>query len=379
MEDAEGDWIAAARAVVGPDCPIAASYDLHGNVSERVIDALDMFAAYRTAPHIDVDETKARACAMLVDAIRTSVRPFLTWARIPVILQGERTSTVDEPAASLYARLAEIDARPGIREASLMVGYAWADEPRCTACAVLTGTDAETMQTAAAELAQAYWAARDDFAFGPVTDTIEACLDEATRAMTRPVIVADSGDNPTAGGVGDRAELLAELLRRGFDDALVAGIADPPATDACYAAGVGATVPLRIGASLDPAGSAPVQASAEILFLLPADIAAERQAVVRIGGVTVVLTGRRRPFHEIADFARLGLDPAAVRLLVVKSGYLAPALAAIANPNLMALSAGVVPQDLTTLPVRHIPRPTFPWDREFGYSPKVQLSARRPQ
>jgi microcystin degradation protein MlrC len=29
MDDAEGDWISAARALVGPDCPIAASYDLH--------------------------------------------------------------------------------------------------------------------------------------------------------------------------------------------------------------------------------------------------------------------------------------------------------------------------------------------------------------
>jgi microcystin degradation protein MlrC len=38
MDDAEGDFLAALRQAVGPDCLIAASYDLHGNVSRRVKD-----------------------------------------------------------------------------------------------------------------------------------------------------------------------------------------------------------------------------------------------------------------------------------------------------------------------------------------------------
>ena len=53
MEDAEGDFIAAARKVVGKNCLIAASYDLHGNVSARVMQNVDILSAYRTAPHID--------------------------------------------------------------------------------------------------------------------------------------------------------------------------------------------------------------------------------------------------------------------------------------------------------------------------------------
>jgi microcystin degradation protein MlrC len=48
MEDAEGDWISAAREIVGEQCLISASYDLHGNLSRRVIDNLDMLSAYRT-------------------------------------------------------------------------------------------------------------------------------------------------------------------------------------------------------------------------------------------------------------------------------------------------------------------------------------------
>ena len=376
LTDAEGDWIAAARDVVGPDLPVSASYDLHGNVSQAIIDRIDMFTAYRTAPHIDVEETKARAVAMLLRALREGIRPKVGWARVPLLLTGESTSTVDEPAASLYAELAEISARPGLWDASLMVGYAWADEPRATACAILTGTDADAVLREAAGLAARYWSARHEFRFGPTTLSLAECLNIAEATATGPLILADSGDNPTAGGVGDRAEVLAALLRRGFDNTLVAGIADPPATDACYAAGLGATLPLRIGAALDPAGSTPVTAEARVVFLADVADPAERQAVIVIAGVTVVLTARRRPFHNITDFSSLGLAPHAVRLLAVKSGYLSPELAPIANPNLMALTTGVVDQQITRMTRLRMTRPSFPFDGDFAWTPAPSLSAR---
>lgn len=201
------------------------------------------------------------------------------------------------------------------------------------------------------------------------------CLDWADAAQTAPVILADSGDNPTAGGVGDRADVLAALLARGARDVLVVGIADLPATEACYRAGMGARLALSVGATLDPAGSAPVRADADVVFLLDAE-GAERQAVVRIARVTLVLTARRRPFHAIADFSRLGLDPRLVRALVVKSGYLSPELAPIARPSLLALTPGVVDQHVERLAPRLVPRPTFPFDRDFSYRPHVRPSAR---
>lgn len=88
MDDAEGDWISAARAVVGPNCPIATSYDLHGNVSQKIIDQIDIFAGYRTAPHIDTRETMVRAWSMLVQALRTGTRPGVAWAPAPLLLPG---------------------------------------------------------------------------------------------------------------------------------------------------------------------------------------------------------------------------------------------------------------------------------------------------
>ena len=183
MEDAEGDLISAVRSLVGPDMPISASYDLHGNVSQRIIDALDMFSTYRTAPHIDVEETMRRAVAMLMRRLETGVKPKIVWAPIPVVVPGERSSTVDEPAKSLYASLPGIEAPDGIWDASLQVGYVWADEPRATAAAIMTGTDIEAMRAAALVLAQRYWEAREKFVFGTRTGTLDECANCSASAV----------------------------------------------------------------------------------------------------------------------------------------------------------------------------------------------------
>ncbi|AOG10165.1 M81 family metallopeptidase [Agrobacterium sp. RAC06] len=377
IDDAEGDWISAARAVVGSDVPVAASYDLHGNVTQKIVDQLDIFAGYRTAPHIDVRETMVRAWSMLVRALKTGEKPGVAWAPVPVLLPGERTSTEDEPAKSLYLKLPEHDAVPGVWDANLMVGYVWADEPRGTACAVVTAVDKAAAEKVTAAIAQSYWDAREDFRFGPVTGPLEDMLDIVERTETRPIILADSGDNPTGGGVGDRADVLKALLARSIDDVLIAGITDRPAVERCFAAGAGARVSLKVGGSLDPA-SPSVEVEADVVFLDDPGSAGERQAVVKIGAITLVLAARRRPYHNIADFTRLGLDPTTVRLLVVKSGYLSPELAPIANPNLMALTDGVINQDIENLRSHRRHQPSYPFVKDFSYTAKVFFSTRFP-
>lgn len=376
MEDAEGDWIAAAVEMVGPDCVVAASYDLHGNLSQKIIDCLDIYSTYRTAPHIDVEETMRRSVSMLVEALKTGIVPHVVWAPIPVVLPGERTSTVDEPAKSLYGLLEGIEALEGIWDASLNVGYVWADEPRATAAAIITGTDRQALEQAAKGLAQKYWDARNQFVFGPETGSIEKCVAKAVASQTHPVVLAESGDNPTGGGVGDRAELFAALVAADAQDVIFAGIADAAATNAAYEAGVGAKVELTVGASLDTEGSQPFTGAFDVRFLAPADNPADRQAVLRIGGIDLVVHTKRRPFHNIVDFTSLGLDPASARIIAVKSGYLSPELAPIANPSLMVLSTGVVDQFIERLERKRKMHPTYPWDKDFAFIPEASASSR---
>ena len=111
------------------------------------------------------------------------------------------------------------------------------------------------------------------------------------------MILADSGDNPTGGGVGDRADVLAELLRQNAQDVIVAGITDKPATEAAFAAGVGARLSLTIGATLDPAGGK-VSGEFDVLLLSDDARSVARQALLKIAGITVVVADRRRPYHN---------------------------------------------------------------------------------
>ncbi|UTH46694.1 M81 family metallopeptidase [Loktanella salsilacus] len=374
--DAEGDWIGAVRKAVGPDMLIACSYDLHGNVSQDIVDQIDIFAAYRTAPHIDVAETMTAAVTMLARALTEGTRPGVLRVPVPHLLPGERSATTDEPGCSLYGALPSLEG-PDVWRTDLMIGYVWADEPRATACAVVTGTDRNAAAQAGKQIAQSFWDARDAFCFGPETGPLAEMLDIAAAATTSPVILADSGDNPTGGGVGDRADVLLALIARDWQDALVAGITDRAAVDACFAAGQNASLSLHIGGALDPAGVS-VNVEAAVATLLEAETPENRQAVVRIGGITVVLAAKRRPYHNIADFKLLGLDPSQVALLVVKSGYLSPELSPLAAPNLMALTDGVVNQDIPRLPNRYRAKGTLPFDYRTDFTPTPQPSKRFP-
>jgi microcystin degradation protein MlrC len=343
-----------------------------------VIDNLDMFSAFRTAPHIDREETMQRACNMLLHCVDQHIRPTLIWAPIPVLMPGERSSTEWQPGKRLWAQLPKLNQEPGILDVSLLVGYVWADEPRSTASAVVTGTAPALEKKIAVDLAQQYWDARKEFQFGTETGTVDECIQRAIKATTHPVILADSGDNPTGGGTGDRAEVLQELLRYKAQSVVFAGITDKAATDACYQAGVGATLPLSIGATLDPLGSKPVHANAKVISLLPTPTPRLREAVVQIEGITLVLSAQRRPYHDIVDFTRLGLQPTSFKIIVVKSGYLSPELAPLANPSLMALSDGSINQDIIHLPKNRLRKPTYPFVEDLAFTPRAITSTRAP-
>ena len=376
MENAESDWIACAREIVGDDCIIAVSYDLHGNVSQCIVDNIDIFAAYRTAPHIDTQETMQRAWTMLVECLESGVTPGVAWAPVPVLLSGEQSSTDDEPASSLYSKLAEYDLKDGIQDSNLMIGYVWADEPRATACAVVTATNRANAEIVCSSIANSFWQAREDFSFGPLTGPLSSILETAISSRSNPVVLADSGDNPTGGGVGDRADVLRALLELNVSNALVAGLVDAPAVTLCVKTGEGADASLNIGGTLDVDGSQPVLCESHVLKIIGSHENADRQALININGVRVILSENRRPYHNLADFLLLGINPEQEMLIVVKSGYLSPELASIANPNLMALTQGVVSQAISNLASHRRAKNIYPWSRDIEFQPEVFFSKR---
>jgi microcystin degradation protein MlrC len=370
LDDAEADLAEAVRAVVGPGCLISAGMDLHGNVSARLVAQVDLFTAHRLAPHEHAPLTRERACANLVRCLDAGLRPLRAWVPIPVILPGERTSTLVEPGRGLYAGLAAHDWAPGVIDAALWVGYVWADQPRSGASVVATGTDAGRLRQVAADLARRYWGARRDFAFSTPAGTADWCIAEALGRAERPVVISDSGDNPTAGGAGDVPVFVGRLLAHpafagGARSAIYASIADEAAVAACAAAGVGGAVEVALGGKLDPVHARPLPLRGRVQSLHDGDPVGGRIAVLRAGGVAVVVTARRKPYHHLRDFTALGLAPAANDLVAVKVGYLEPELRRLARGALLALTPGAVDQDIPRLPYRNVRRPVFPLDPDM--------------
>lgn len=366
LSDAEGDLASAVRGVVGPDALISASMDPHGNMSRQLITALDLATSHRMSPHEDAALTKQRAVANLVACLGHGVRPRKAWVRVPVLLPGEKASTRDAPARGIYGRLSSIERLAGVIDAAVWIGYAWADEPRCCAAVVVTGTDEDAIRREARGLAEMYWDARADFAFSTATGDADWCIATGLASRERPFFISDSGDNPTAGGAGDVAFMLERLLSHsalssGRATAIWASVVDPAAVARCVDAGEGATVDLRVGGALG-SDHGKVALRGEVKRVLMSDPVGGEIAVVASGGVRAVLTSRRKPFHYIRDFTDLGLDPATHDLTVVKIGYLVPDLFDAAKGWVLALTPGGVDQDVVRLGHYSLARPIFPLD-----------------
>lgn len=368
--DAEGALAARVRAVVGSEVLVSAAMDLHGNCSRQLVEHVDLLTAHRLAPHEDAWQTRERAARNLVECARDGIVPYRAWVHVPVLLPGERTSTRVDPPRAVYKRVGDTAHSPGIIDAALWTGFAWADEARCRAAVVVTGTNAEATADAAQGIARDYWDRREQFNLvGPSAELVRS-VDLALAAEERPFFLSDTGDNITAGGAGDSTQLLAEVLRRGQwqgagRTVLVAGLLDPAAVQLCKSAGIGAKVSLSLGAHMETRGCAPVAIDAHVRALAPAGSEGGDIAVIGLDGLQIIITSTRAGFTELTHYGRLGVDVASFDVVVVKLGYLFPDLREFAAGWVMALTQGatdLLPERLT---YDHVVRPLYPLDREL--------------
>jgi microcystin degradation protein MlrC len=373
--DAEADLLASIRAVLPEGVVVTCSQDLHGNVSASLVAMVDVMTTYRTAPHVDWMETRERAVRLLLRCFHEKTKPFLAYVPIPVLVSGEMSSTEYEPGRSLYAPIAKESTTPGVWDASLWVGYAWADQSRAMASVVVIGNDRNAVKKLAEKIAQRYWDARTKFAFITEAGPVKWCVEQALASEEKPVFCSDAGDNPTAGGAGDVTATLKFLLAH--DDflsakrsAIFASIPDQAALAKMISAGIGQQVEVELGGKLDPVHGSPLTVKGTFVSLIEGD---DAQGVLQCGGVKVIVSGRRRPYHLRQDFLALGLDPLMTDLTVVKIGYLEPELKAMARRHWLILSPGGVRADYWNLDYRHLSRPMFPMDQDFSWQAQAQL------
>ena len=366
--DPEGEVVASIRDVVGPDVPITAALDMHATITDRLVEHLDGAAGYRTAPHTDVVETGERAASLLLESLQDDRDLTLGWERLPMLLAGEQSETEAEPMASLIERCRAADEQEGILDANYFLGFPWADSPHAGCHALVTGDagDADAVESTATDLAAAFWDRRDEFDFTTEAHDPATALDEAAATADRPVVVADTGDIPGAGGSEDVVDFLEVIVdRTDFEAPLVAVIADADAYGTCAAAGTGQTVDLALGQRAESVE--PYRTEALVEGLASAEGAAT--ARIDVDGTTVLVTEERTNLHrDPANLRDLGIEPTDRDLVVLKSGYLSPAWKDLASRRLFALTRGNTDQVLSKLPYERVPRPIAPIDEETRWS-----------
>ena len=373
LDDPEGDFIVRVREVVGEETVISTSMDLHGNVSWRLAQHTDLITCYRMAPHEDALESKQRAVDNLLERLESGKgKPaYKAWIPVPVLLPGEKTSTRVDPGKSLYAKVAPAADQPGVVDAAIWVGYAWADEPRNHAVVMVTGDDEANVTSAAESLAHSFWDVRHEFEFIAPTASLEESLDKAVASDKKPFMISDMGDNPTAGGAGDVTWTLRQILDRpefkseNGPSLIYASLPGPDLVDKAVEAGVGAKISAYAGATVDDRFSPPILLEGTVTAIEHGDQHAETEVVVQVGSASVIVTKKRKPYHREADFTRLGLNPKDTDIVVVKIGYLVPELYDMRADWIMALTPGGVDQDLERLEFNRINRPMFPFDKDM--------------
>ena len=381
LDDPEGDLIQRIRDVVGYETIISTSMDLHGNVSWQLAQNSDIITCYRMAPHEDARESDKRAVDNLLARLEGGLGkpPYKAYIPVPILLPGEKTSTRVDPGKSLYANVEPAAAQPGIVDAAIWIGYAWADEPRNHAVVMVTGDDKSRVVATAESLAKRFWDVRNEFEFIAPVGTLQESLDKAIASEKHPFMISDMGDNPTAGGAGDVTWTLHEILKRpefkseDGPSLIYASIPGPDFVEKAVQAGVGGKVDGMAGAQIDDRYAPPVRLQGIVKAIEHGDVHAETEVVVQVGSVNVIVTKKRKPYHQEEDFTRLDLNPRETDIVVVKIGYLVPELYDMRADWIMALTPGGVDQDLERLPYKRIKRPMFPFDKDM---PEPDLKAK---
>ncbi len=363
-DDPEGTLLTQIRKEIGREIPVTCSLDMHTTMTETMVLYANGYSAYRTAPHVDQFETGARAAKILLAAMKSGKKVITQMVKLPVLIAGEQTESDVPPMKTLIDSLQDYMRLPFVLDASYVLGYPWADSPHAGVAALVVGfeEDSKRLAECAGRLADDFEKAKNVFSFTTQAHPLDKAVEIALKSAKHPVVISDSGDNPTAGAAQDLAIVAKELIDRKADNAMVVAIADSAAWEACKNAGAGSRIKLHIG-RLNPyvvTPTSPLDIEAEILLVKHAGSC--DYAVVKHEGVTIVLSRARVSVAEPHDMRELGIKLEEYNIISVKCGYLDPTYKAFAARSILALTPGYTCELLDTLPYKKVPRPIFPLD-----------------
>ena len=360
-DDAEGDLLAAVRGVVGPHVPVGAELDLHANVSRQKLENVTALVLFKEYPHIDVPERAADLFRLIADAMMGRTKPVM--AAFDCRTVGV-FHTTRQPMRGFVDKCMSLEGKDGVLSVSIVHGFPWADVADMgSKIIVVADGDRAKAERLATALGREFFAMRQETQ--PAYVALEQAMARAAmHNQAKPLVIADVSDNAGGGAASDSTFILQAMIEKGIKDAAVAMLWDPMAVRMGFEVGEGATLDLRIGGKLGHASGPPLDLRAKVIGL-------KREAYVSFGGrekslapvgdmaafevdgVAIVCNTLRSQCKSLDCFTNVGIDPAARRVLVVKSmQHFHAAYAPIASEVLYVAVAGAVAPDVRALPYR---------------------------
>jgi len=377
LDDGEGELLRRIRDVA-PETPLAVALDLHGNITQQMIDHADIIVGFKTYPHIDMYETGVHAARLLFDQLDQGTQPALAWAQPPLLSHTLRSAT-GEGAMQRAVEGAQRMEAEGLLAVTVFAGFALADIRDAGMSVVVVGRTRDEAQTAATELARQIWRERAGFVYQslPLVDSVATA--RGLRSNAGPVLLLDHGDNVMSGGTCDTTTVLEECLRQGMRGIGVGPLCDPPTVAQAIAAGVGARINVALGNKVPQAAGievrAPLSANAYVRaitdgrFKITGPIytgevwAMGRAVALQTESFTAVVTERPMEPLDLGVFESAGVNPRAFDFLILKSRmYCRPSFVPLSSALVECDSGGVTSSNYGLFPFRKVRRPIYPLD-----------------
>jgi microcystin degradation protein MlrC len=387
-DDPDGALFALVRRIVGPDVPVAATLDLHANISERMVQEIDAFIGYRTNPHMDMRERGAEAAGAIREML-AGVKTERAFVRLPIVPPTVTMLTAAGPYADMID-YGQTKIGPEIMNVSVMGGFAFSDTTKNGLTVVVTARrdrrNSRAAEAVARDIAQFGWEQRARFY--PRLTALDDAVAQAVAVSRDPglpaLAFADVADNPGGGARGNTMFLLRALHEAGVKGVLVGIIYDPALAAEAHGYGLHYNFDARFNRDEDTKFSEEWTAPARVAALTDGNCIGRRGiyagqrlalgpcAALRIGGITVVVVSRRLQCADPVFFEMMGLDIATARAVVVKSrGHFRGGFdeffshEQIVEVDLPGLTSPV----LANFDWRRLPRPVIPLDDGVNWKP----------
>jgi microcystin degradation protein MlrC len=372
LNDPEGDLLQAIRDEYGMSLPIATTYDLHGNMTEKKAKLATFIVGYKTSPHRDMFATGYSAGKILIKTINGEVHPVMTVNKMRLLRGGGQTMDFLPPMDSIFNRMKEMEKIPGVLSVSNFTVHIWLDEADMGWSTVaVTDGDKALADKLADEIADLDWAARDypltQKLYAP-SEAVKAARDAWVERLTGITMFCDLSDAVGAGAPGESTWILKALMEEGSDMVSYIPVRDSQEVDQLWNAPLNQTVTVTVGGKLDKIYNQPYKFTGQVFskgeISEPWSKANIRSIVLKNKGVHLILTEFGVGVYYPSFFTNIGLDLWKADIVVVKNlfpfrfGFLK-----YNRKTFNVITPGTTNIDVFQIKYKNISRPIYPLDQ----------------